>query len=80
MTVPIHPDIWFQQDGATSDAFLHVKDWLRNRFGNDIISHRSDFLWPARSFHLSPPDYFLWGDVRERVSKAKPDTCNVLNP
>ena len=78
MTVDIHPDICFQQDGATTHTSLHAMDWLRNRFGNNIISHRFDFQWPARSSDLSPLDYFLWGYVKQGVLKAKQNTINAL--
>ena len=42
MTDVINPDIWFQQDGATSHTSLHAQDWLKTNFRN-IISHRFDF-------------------------------------
>ena len=34
MTDNIHPDIWFQQDGATAHTSLPAIDWLKNRFGD----------------------------------------------
>ena len=49
MNVEITPDIWFQQDGATAHTSVIARDWLKSRFGNKVISHRTDFLWPARS-------------------------------
>ena len=78
MTVYIYLDFWFQQDGASSHTSLHARDWLIDRFGNNINSHRSDLRSQAMSLDLSPLDYFLWEYVKERVFRAKPDTINAL--
>ena len=39
----LHPDIWFQQDGATAHTSLKARAWLKSRFGNKVISHLTDF-------------------------------------
>ena len=44
MNVDITPDIWFQQDSATAHTSVIARDWLKSRFGNKVISHRTDFL------------------------------------
>ena len=49
------PEVWFQQDGATSHTSSCAMDWLGNHFGNNIISHRSEFPWPPRSPDLRLP-------------------------
>lgn len=48
---------------------------LRNRFGY-IISHQSEFQWPAKSPDLFPLDCFPWGYVKQRVFTAEPDALN----
>ena len=53
-------------------------DLLINIFGNIIISHRSEFQWPARSTDHSPLDYFLQGYVKQMIFNAKPDTLSSL--
>ena len=44
-----YPDEWFQQDGATAHTARVNMDWLKARFPQRLISHRSDFPWPAKS-------------------------------
>ena len=58
---------------------LHVMSfWLNTRFSQRLISHKSDFPWPARSPDLSPLDYFLWGFVKEKVFLSAPSNIAVL--
>jgi hypothetical protein len=45
---------------------------LRNLFPRRLISHFSDFNWPAWSPDLLPPDFFLWGHLKNRVFQAMP--------
>jgi hypothetical protein len=44
-------------------------------FGERVITRG---LWPARSPDLSPPDYFLWGYLKDRVYNDHPRTLNEL--
>lgn len=78
MNVDTTPDIWFQQDGATAHTSVIARDWLKSRFGNKVISHRTDFPWPARSPDLSPLDFFLWSYVKEKVFITRPSSINDL--
>lgn len=72
------PDEWFQQDGATAHTSNVAMEWLRNRFPEKLISHRSSFPWPPRSPDLSPLDFFLWGFVKEKVFRAQPSSIQEL--
>ena len=63
MTDDIHPDFWFQQDEATAHTSLAARDWLKNRFGNKIIS---------------PLDLFLWGCLKEKVFKSNLNAIDEL--
>jgi hypothetical protein len=66
---------WFQQDNApphTSNSSLRLLD---EYFGDRVISKS---LWPPRSPDLSPPDFFLWGFLKDRVYANKPTTLLAL--
>lgn len=70
--------IWFQQDGAPPHYGLQVRQYLDNVFPNHWIGRRGSIEWPARSPDLSPLDYFLWGYVKDRVYKTKPQNLDDL--
>jgi hypothetical protein len=60
---------WFQQDGAhATNSTVQV---FSEFFGGRIISRN---LWPPRSPDLSPPDFYLWGFLKENVYKNNPQT------
>jgi hypothetical protein len=46
--------------------------------GDRRISRRTDFPWPQYSTDLNPPDYFLWGYLKEKVFASNPLTLAVL--
>lgn len=58
---------WFQQDGATPHTTNSVLDCLKKKFGERLISRRTDFVWPPRSPDLTPCDFFLWGYLKSKV-------------
>jgi len=66
---------YFQQDGATSHTSHARMAEIQSFFGDRVISKR---LWPPRSPHLKPPDYFLWGYLKGRVYRNKPRTTDAL--
>ncbi len=73
-----YPDEWFQLDGATAHTSRNVISWPNTRFSQRLISHKSDFPWPARSPDLSPLDYFLWGFVKEKGFLSAPSNIAEL--
>lgn len=73
-----HPNLWFQQDGATAHTARQTMDMLREIFGERIISKNSDFPWPPRSPDLTAPDFFLWGYLKDKVYVNKPQTLGQL--
>lgn len=73
-----HPDEWYQQDGATAHTSRDTMSWLKDRFHHRLISHKSDFPWPARSPDLSPLDFFLWGFVKGKVFRSAPSNIGQL--
>ena len=69
---------WFQQDGASSHTSNLSQDWLKENFGGRVISLKTDFEWAPHSPDLSPPDFFLWGYLKDRVYAGKPRTITEL--
>ena len=43
-----------------------------------IISNKSDIQWSPHSPDLNPPDFFLWGYLKDRVYANRPHTINDL--
>ena len=72
------PEMWFQQDEAAAHTARATVELLRQIFGHRIISQNSEIYWPSRSPDLMPLDYFLWGDLKERVCINKPHTLQQL--
>jgi hypothetical protein len=72
------PDIlgnmWFQQDGAKCYTIQPVMAFLRQTFGNRIISWFSDVPGPHQSLHLTAPEFFLRGYLKEQVYRRHPHT------
>ncbi|CAK9799249.1 Transposable element Tc3 transposase [Anthophora plagiata] len=73
-----HPQLWFQQDGATAHTARETMALLRDIFGERIISRNSDFNWPPRSPDLTAPNCFLWAYLKERLYVNKPATTPQL--
>ena len=71
-------DLWFQQDGATCHTARQTTQLLRDKFPDRLISSNGDYRWPPRSCDLSPLDFFLWGFVKSRAYKSKPNTIAQL--
>jgi hypothetical protein len=61
----------FQQDGATAHTARVSMTLLRDVFGDKIISKD---ISSSRSPHLTPPDYYLWGEMKGAVYKDNPHT------
>ena len=62
-------ELLFQQDGAPPHYGLRVQQWLNDHFPSRWIGHRWPIEWPPRSPDLSPPDFFLWGELKELQTK-----------
>ncbi|GFV30392.1 uncharacterized protein TNCV_98671 [Trichonephila clavipes] len=70
--------VQFQQDGATCHTARATIDFLKDTFGDRLISRFGPMNWPPRSCHLTPLDYFLWGYVKSLVYADKPQTLDHL--
>ena len=69
---------WFQHDGAPPHVTTPVMDFLRLKFGDRIISRKSDHIWPPHSPDLSCLDFSLWSNISSKVWKAQPATIEQL--
>ncbi|EFN79592.1 hypothetical protein EAI_04836, partial [Harpegnathos saltator] len=47
-------------------------------FPHRWIGRRGPIEWPPRLPDLSPNDYFLWGHLKDRVYKTKPQNLDDL--
>ena len=70
--------LWFMQDGATAHTSNCVMSFLREKFGNRIISRFAERNWPARSPDMNPLDFWLWGHVESIVIQRKPGSIDEL--
>ena len=66
---------YFQQDGATAHISNASLTFLQTIFGSRIISKN---LWPPRSPDLTPPDFYLWGAMKNKIYCSNPRTINEL--
>ena len=69
---------WFQQDGATPHTSNESLAWLQQHFPGKVISRRCDPEWAPHSPDLNPPDFYLWGFLKDRVFANNPQTIADL--
>ena len=69
---------WFQQDGATPHTANKTLAWLRQRFEERLISRRCNVEWALHSPDLNPPDFYLWGFLKDYVYQGNPQTIKEL--
>ena len=71
-------DIFFQQDGAQPHYALIVRAFLDEKFRDRWNGRRGPVDWPPRSPHLKPPDFWLWGFLKEQVYGRQPQNVDHL--
>ena len=76
--VKYYPFFYLQQDGAAPHYAIMVRDWLNQKLPGRWIGRRGPVEWPPRSPDLTPPDFFLWGVLKEMVYSEKPKTIEIL--
>jgi inhibitor of nuclear factor kappa-B kinase subunit alpha len=59
------------QDGATAHTATYSINVLNEVFENRLVSRG---LWPARSPDLNPCDFYLWGNLKDKVYSSNPYT------
>ena len=67
-------DMWFQQDGTTSQTAHGTID----KFDERVISRNGPVNWPPRSFDVAPLAYFLWGCAKSVVYANQLTTLEEL--
>ena len=65
-------DVYFQKDGATCHTSGETIGLLLKNFPGQVISRNGDYNWPSRSYDLTPPDFFVWGYVNDKVYTDAP--------
>jgi len=76
-----HPQLdqlFFQHDGAQPHYALVVRQWLDASFPGRWIGRRGALEWPARSPDMTPPDFWLWGVIKENVYGRRPASVEQL--
>uniref|UniRef100_A0AAF5DJG2 Transposable element Tc3 transposase n=1 Tax=Strongyloides stercoralis TaxID=6248 RepID=A0AAF5DJG2_STRER len=71
-------EVWYQQNGAPLHIAHKTITFLKAIFGKRIISKNGNINWAARSPDLSPLDFFLWGYLKDKVYRNKPETIEDL--
>ena len=75
MLEPDERDIILQQDGARPHTSGKSMQFLKEFFGDRLISKG---LWPPRSSDLTPLDFFLWGTLKDAVYRRTPSSIEEL--
>ncbi|GFX06839.1 uncharacterized protein TNCV_1201541 [Trichonephila clavipes] len=71
-------ELWFRQDGATCHTARATIDFLKDTFGDRLISRFGPVNWPPRSCDLTPLHYFLWVYVKLLVSMRISHKCFTI--
>ena len=69
---------WMQQDGASPHVTAPVMEFLREKFGERLISRNSTHIWPPYSPDLSCLDFSFWAQAMAEVTRCKPSTLADL--
>ena len=71
-------DIVFQQDGAPPHWAWDVRNFLNATFNGMWCGRGGPIAWPPNSPDLTPPDFFVWGFVKDLVYAQKPRNIDDL--
>ena len=69
---------FFQQDGAPPHWSTNVREFLNNTFPQRWIGRGGWVSWAPRSPDLAPPDFFLWGHIKNLVYAKQHDNIECL--
>ena len=73
-----HPSLtckfWFQQNGASSNTSNLTRDWLKENFGNCVISPKTYFEWASYSPDMALQIFSLELPEKQRVYTGRPRT------
>jgi hypothetical protein len=68
----------FQHDGSPAHYSIVVRNWLDEHFPQRWFGRCGQLEYPSRSPDLIPPDFFLWGILKNEVYAQKPRTIEQL--
>ncbi|GBM47831.1 hypothetical protein AVEN_5208-1 [Araneus ventricosus] len=71
-------NVWFQHDGASPHKVSSVQHYIRDTFQQQAIGYGGCVEWHPRSPDLNPLDFFLWGNIKQRVCATPPPTLQEL--
>lgn len=71
-------EIIFQLDGAPGHWSRFVREFLDEKFPSRWIGRGGPISWPPRSPDLTPPDFFLWGFIKDKTYAQDPKTTEDL--
>ena len=69
---------WYQPDGASSHVTGECLAFLREKFGDRVISRKTEHHWPPYSPDLSPLDFSFWSQAMAHLLRCKPSTIEQL--
>lgn len=73
-------NMWLQQDGAPAHNAVIVTRYLDREYPNRWFGTNGPIRWPARSPDITPPDYFLWGHLKDVVYEEPiEDMADLIN-
>ena len=70
--------IIFQQDGALPHYSNEVRSYLDRKLPGRWMGRSGPISWPSRSPDLTPCDYFLWGNMKDKVYREPPQSIHDL--
>lgn len=71
-------NIIYQMDGAPCHSTIQVINYLNENYA-EVVGRNGNIRWPPRSPDLTPlVDYFLWGTLKDKVYKNKPQDVDDL--
>jgi len=71
-------EVFYQQDGAPPHYHRDVRASLDEKLQGHWIGQRGTFEFPPRSTDLTPPDFYLWGTLKDVVYCKKLATLGDL--
>jgi len=76
--VYLDAEVFMQMDGAPGHWAKDVRTFMDSKFPNKWIGRGGPIPWPPRSPDLTPPDFFLWGFIKDKVYSKSPSSLDEL--
>ena len=69
---------WYLQDGTSSHIIEECLEFLKAKFGDRVISRRTEHHWPPYSPDLSPLDFSFQSQAMAHMLRCQPLTLKQL--